>query len=57
MTEEQKEALITAWNYCDIEDKSTEFMLAYMADFACLDYDDVVSFVTTYERTEKDFEL
>lgn len=40
------ELLFIAWDYCDEEDKSTEFMLQYMADFANVDYDDVVEFIS-----------
>jgi len=57
MTNEQKVILITAWNWCDQKDKSTEFMLQYMSDMAQVNYDDVVEFVMQYERTEEDFKL
>jgi hypothetical protein len=40
-----KEKLLTAWQYCDDEDKSTEFMLQYMQDFAGVDLDCVISFM------------
>ena len=32
MKKETKDKLFEAWAYCDWQDKSTEFMLAYMAD-------------------------
>lgn len=53
----QKVILIMAWNWCDQEDKSTEFMLTYMSDTAEVDYGDVVEFVMDYERTEEDLKL
>ena len=45
MTAAQKEILFDAWDWCDEEDKSTEFMLSYMADMAGIDYDTVVDVV------------
>lgn len=57
MTPKTKTALITAWNWCDIQDKSTEFMFVYMSEVSGIDYDNVVEFVLEYERTEKDFLL
>lgn len=56
ISEEKKVLLVDAWNYCDAKDKSTEFMLSYMADVANMDYDDVVDFVMNYTRTKKDFQ-
>lgn len=44
--------LVEAWNWCDENDKSTEFMLQYMADTAGVDYDVAVDFVT-YATTEE----
>ena len=56
MTEKIKNLLFEAWAYCDEEDKSTEFMLQYMADVSGIEYDDVVDFIvlgsTTKERTK-----
>ena len=57
MTELEKTMLIRAWNWCDEEDKSTEFMLQYMSDTAQVDYDVVVEFVVSHERTKEDFQL
>ena len=57
MTEMTSQTLIAAWNYCDREDKSTEFMFAYMSDVSGVDYDDVVEFVMDYERTKEDMKL
>ena len=33
MKPETKDKLFEAWAYCDMKDKSTEFMLSYMSDF------------------------
>jgi hypothetical protein len=57
MEEITKETLIAAWNYCDREDKSIEFMFAYMSDVSGVDYEDVVAFVLEYERTKEDMKL
>ena len=45
MNKQQTELLLDAWDYCDEEDKSTEFMLQYMSDFANVDYDAVVEWL------------
>ena len=45
MKPETKEKLFIAWDYCDEEEKSTEFMLQYMQDFAGVDLDCVISFL------------
>ncbi len=47
MTEEQQQQILVAWEYCDEEDKSTEFMLQYMSDVSGVDYDEVVDFVSS----------
>ena len=52
----QRAMLVTAWNWCDEEDKSTEFMFAYMSDMGNVGYDEVVDFVLNYTRTKADFE-
>lgn len=52
MKAKTKHALFLAWAWCDHEDKSTEFMLAYMADFAGVSYERAVDFVT--ETSEKE---
>lgn len=57
MTQATKTALITAWNWCDIQDKSTEFMFVYMSDISGLDYEKVVEFVIEHNRTEKELLL
>lgn len=40
-----KSRLEEAQKYCDDNDKSTEFMIAYMQDFAGVDFDCVISFL------------
>lgn len=45
MKKETKNKLLTAWQYCDDNDKSTEFMLQYMQDFANVDLDCVINFI------------
>ena len=54
ITEEQKELLLDAWLWCDIEDKSTEFMLQYMSDVAEVEFDEVVDFVRETTDKERD---
>jgi len=44
MKTETKDKLFEAWAYCHEHDKSTEFMLQYMQDFANVDLDCVISF-------------
>lgn len=46
MKESTKEKLFEAWAYCDENDKSTEFMLQYMQDFAGVDLDCVINFIS-----------
>lgn len=50
-----KNALFEAWAFCDEQDKSTAFMLQYMADHAGVEYDVAVDFVvnTTEEERKK----
>ena len=45
MKNSTKTALYLAWQYCDDEDKSTEFMFQYMSDVANVSYDTAVDFV------------
>lgn len=39
--------LLDAWDYCDQQDKSTEFMLQYMSDFSGLSYEMVVNWLAS----------
>jgi len=51
MKPETRDALMDAWQYCDIEDKSTEFMIQFMQDRAKVNLDCVISFMekTSFE--------
>ena len=49
-----KEKLFEAWAYCDENDKSTEFMLQYMQDYAGVDIDCVSNFITKTTDKERD---
>ena len=55
MRETTKEKLVEAWNWCDDQDKSTEFMFQFMADTAEVEYDVAVEFVinTTSEERQR----
>jgi hypothetical protein len=55
MKPETKDKLFEAWAYCDEADKSTEFTLQYMSDYAGVEYDVAVQFVvrtTDEQRSE-----
>ena len=45
MKAQTKRLLLAAKKYCDINDKSTEYMLQYMQDVADVDLDCVISFL------------
>jgi hypothetical protein len=45
MKPETKEKLFIAWDWCDDNDKSTEFMLQYMQDYAGVSLDTVMNFL------------
>jgi hypothetical protein len=47
--------LAEAWQYCDDEDKSTEFMLEYMQDVAGVDLDCVINFLEKYDSPTEIF--
>lgn len=51
---QQVKLMVDAWNYCDREDKSTEFMLQYIGDMSNVDFDTVMDFLQMYERIEFD---
>lgn len=55
MKQKTKNKLFEAWQYCDDNNKSTEFMLQYMQDFANIDLDSVIKFIekTTLEDRQK----
>ena len=50
MKKKTKELLDSAWEYCQEEDKSTEFTLQYMQDVAKVDLDCVLNYL---EQTKK----
>ena len=45
ITDQQREMLIEARDYCNEHDKSTEFMMQYMQDTANVSFDQVVQFL------------
>jgi len=47
MNKATEQILLDAWDYCNKEDKSTEFMIQYMQDVADVDFDTVIEFLTT----------
>lgn len=53
MKTQTKRLLLAAKKYCDINDKSTEFMLQYMQDVADVDLDCVISFLTQLGNSPK----
>jgi len=55
MKAETKRKLLEAWQYCDNEDKSTEFMLEYMQSFANVDLDCVMNFIQ--KTTDEDRQI
>lgn len=50
MKNETRNKLIDAWQYCDDKDKSTEFMIQYMQDYAGVDLDTVIKFIMKGNR-------
>ena len=52
MNRETRNRSLLAWKYCDDNDKSTEFMLEYMQDFAKVNLDCVINFIT--DTTDKE---
>ncbi len=48
MKESTKLKLAEAQKYCDDNDKSTEFMLQYMQDFANVSHDCVISYLIKF---------
>jgi hypothetical protein len=54
MKDKIKNKLFEAWIYCDENDKSTEFMLQYMQDFAGVDLDCVVAFLEKTTTEQRD---
>lgn len=48
-----KKLLEEAQQYCDDNDKSTEFMIQYMQDFARVDFDCVINYLQKRVNHEK----
>ena len=48
LTKQTKKLLKHAQEFCDEQDKSTEFMLQYMQDVANVDLDTVLEYLITY---------
>ena len=53
MKELTRNKLLAAWQYCDDEDKSTEFMIQFMMDNAKVDMDCVVNFMNKTPDEER----
>ena len=54
MKELTRNKLLAAWQYCDDEDKSTEFIIQFMMDNAKVDMDCVVNFLKKTTDKERD---
>ena len=52
MTESTKQKLKIAQEYCDENDKSTEFMLEFMQDYANVDLDCVMNFLQEQHKKQ-----
>lgn len=52
MTDEKREQLRIAQEICDEEERSTEYMIAFMQDFAECSFDEVMEFLK--EEAEND---
>jgi lipopolysaccharide biosynthesis regulator YciM len=50
MKDTTKQKLLEAYQYCNDNDKSTEFMLEYMQDFANVDLDCVLNFLQNHNK-------
>jgi len=53
MNEKTRAKLLTAWQYCDQEDKSTEYMIQYMQDYAGVGLDTVIDFIQNTTDQER----
>lgn len=53
MKKETKLKLLEAWQQCDEQDKSTEYMLEYMQDYAGVDLDCVINFIAKTTPTDR----
>lgn len=50
LSEEKKALLIEAQIYCDVNDKSTEFMIQYIQDVANVSHDTVIKYLTSKQN-------
>lgn len=55
ITKEQRILLEEAENYCDKNDKSTEFMIQYMQDTAKVSLDKVLEYLAEKVPSEEDY--
>lgn len=53
MKKTTKAKLLAAQEYCDENDKSTEFMLQYMQDVAGVDLDCVINFLSKHSEAQQ----
>ena len=44
---QEQERIFTAWEWCDDNEKSTEFTLQYVSDVADVDYDELVDYIVS----------
>ena len=52
MKETTKQKLQEAQIFCDENDKSTEFMIQYMQDFAGVNFDCVINFLENHSKNK-----
>ena len=52
MKKQTKAKLLEAYEICDNEDRSTEYMIQFMMDFANVDHDCVMSYLLKYHFKE-----
>lgn len=54
MKSETKDKLMMAWQWCNENDKSTEFMIEFMKDCARVSHDCVINFISKTTDNERD---
>lgn len=52
MKKETKAKLLEAYKICENEDRSTEYTIQFMMDFANVDHDSVMSYLLKYHFNE-----
>lgn len=50
MKQQTRDKLIEAMAICDMEDRSTEYMIQFMQDYAGVDFDCVINFLQKYNE-------